>query len=526
MKKKTLMAGATGALAALLMLSGCGGTKDAKASSADKDKFHIVLTRRSDWGKKFAQGFINDSAKKNGIDLDWEIILNSDWGTKKPAYLSSGKLPDAFMAHSTLNDQDVVQNKAVILKLDDYVKDMPNLQRAFKEDPSLKALCTSTDGHIYSLPSKLAPRPKIGNQLFINKKWLDKLGLKMPDTYDEFLDVLRAFHDKDPNGNGKKDEIPYGGGAANARVERIMNFALPFGVLSPFVPANGPQNITLDDGVPTFQPTTDRFKTAMIAMHKAMAEGLIDSRFFTDDGATSMAKKQAKTPIVGVAVCWTAETEFGQNGDQYVALPPLKGPDGNRYINSDPTHLSYNRNELVVTKNAAKKDVKKLMAWADSFYTDEASVQTFYGSFGIGTKKLANGNVQILEPKTGNSSGFSWEHSLRDDGMKFMSPAFEKKLVFDKNNTDYKKLAIDKQFNKYALPAYPNLQYTAQELKQMARLQTDINTYVSQCRAKWIMKGGVEAEWAGFKKRLDQMGLKDYMKIQQTAYDRWIKSSK
>ena len=47
----------------------------------------------------------------------------------------------------------------------------------------------------------------------IRQDWLDKLGLKMPVTQEEFVDVLRAFKTQDPNGNGQADEIPTGGRA-------------------------------------------------------------------------------------------------------------------------------------------------------------------------------------------------------------------------------------------------------------------------------------------------------------------------
>jgi len=46
----------------------------------------------------------------------------------------------------------------------------------------------------YSLPKKLPMRPTVANQLFINKKWLDNLGLKVPETYDELVKVLQEAH--------------------------------------------------------------------------------------------------------------------------------------------------------------------------------------------------------------------------------------------------------------------------------------------------------------------------------------------
>ncbi|MDG0810388.1 type 2 periplasmic-binding domain-containing protein [Cohnella rhizosphaerae] len=40
---------------------------------------------------------------------------------------------------------------------------------------------------------------------YIREDWLKNLGLEVPDTYEEYLQVLRAFRNNDPDGNGKKD---------------------------------------------------------------------------------------------------------------------------------------------------------------------------------------------------------------------------------------------------------------------------------------------------------------------------------
>ena len=68
-------------------------------------------------------------------------------------------------------------------------------------------------------------RPTVANQLFINKKWLDNLGLKVPETYDDLVKVLQEFKDKDANGNGDaSDEIPFGAG----NFDPTFSYILPF----------------------------------------------------------------------------------------------------------------------------------------------------------------------------------------------------------------------------------------------------------------------------------------------------------
>lgn len=41
--------------------------------------------------------------------------------------------------------------------------------------------------------------------MFWRKDWLDKLGLEVPKTLDDYEKVLTAFVEEDPDGNGKKD---------------------------------------------------------------------------------------------------------------------------------------------------------------------------------------------------------------------------------------------------------------------------------------------------------------------------------
>ena len=87
---------------------------------------------------------------------------------------------------------------------------------------------TMADGNIYGFAAyepetwNLTP-----NRMFINRAWLDKLGLEVPTTTDELKTVLEAFRDGDPNGNGVQDEIGVygfaGGSYGENTVDALMN---------------------------------------------------------------------------------------------------------------------------------------------------------------------------------------------------------------------------------------------------------------------------------------------------------------
>lgn len=522
MQKKKVVAMVLAAACAVTAMTGCGSTKGGASGSASKsgekqDSFKVATVRWADWGEDYHKGFPDESAKKMGITINWDTILNSDWTDQKAVMMAGSDLPDAFMGSICLTGSDIMQNSSSFLQLDDYIeKDMPNLSKILKEDPTMKALATSADGHIYGLPTKKPCRPTVSNQMFINKKWLDNLGLKMPTTYDEFVKVLEAFKNEDANGNGDKtDEIPFGEGYADS----VYYYCLPFGTT---VGADNTYEMTIKDGKPVFLPTSDEYKNGIKAMHEAYEKGLIDKEIFTQDDSMRDAKLMNKTPIVGCAPGWTMDATFGANADQYVALPALKGPDGKQYVTSDPEHWNYGRYEFEVT--TACKDPDTLLKWADSFYTDDASIQNYYGPFDKAVKKTDDG-YEILKPDDGSSADtFAWVQSLRDFGPKYVEDGFNDKVKYDGNNGDASKLALDKDFAPLAQEAYPNVSYTADQLQTLSTLYGDISNYVDSTQAKWVTDGGVDEQWDKYIKQLDSMGLQDFLKIQQDAYDTYNKN--
>lgn len=183
------------AAATLTGLAACSNsTTKSTDEKSDQTNFKITTVRWSDWGEEYHKGFIDDSAKEAGIEISWDTLVASDWTDKKSVLVASGDLPDAFLGSNAFNDAEIAQNQSLFIPLEDLIKEnMPNLTKAMEQEPKLKAMITSPDGHIYSLPKKLPMRPTVGNQLFINKKWLDNLGLKVPQTYEELVKVLQEL---------------------------------------------------------------------------------------------------------------------------------------------------------------------------------------------------------------------------------------------------------------------------------------------------------------------------------------------
>ena len=512
-------------LAMVIMFTGagCGDSREAENSGKSEDgrtHYRIVTTRWvSSWPTDFLhEGVMKELEDKYNIYIDWEIYSMSDWAEQKSLLFAGDDYADAFLGSSTLSDTDIQSGKDIFVELTDLIREnMPNLSRIMEEDPAIKACMMDRNGDIYSLPKKLPLRAATANVPYINQKWLDNLGLEMPDTYEELEAVLQAFKDQDADGDGDPDnEIPYTyAGSLHVDANHILSC---FGTII----SRGSSYMGLDpDGNPYFLPISENYKNAVIWMHGLYEKGLIDEEYFTQDTAMYSAKLQASGGSqAGLLWGWTADSEAGANGGEFVPMPAVAGPDGNRYVESDPTYLDISNRELVITNNCENPEL--LLQWADEFYTDIVSLQTYFGSIPDQVSDNGDGTYTQLPPEEGMSYDVSaWSHSLRDFGPKYMSDEFATKVILPSDGGDGQKLAEDINAP-YARPNFPAVKYKDEEAPKLAVLSSDITVYAESQYAHWVVDGGIEEEWDEYLKTMDAMGVQELINLHLEAYEYYL----
>lgn len=172
------------------------------------------------------------------MNIDIEFVLFASDDTTRAQQVSTmlagnEALPDIlYRCYYTSKDQHILGDDGYLVNLADYFDDPDNWDLGLEYDLAgyfkdfIDAGGTERfnarmynqrtfEGAMYSWPELAATNPGGGktgsewqSQTWINKTWLDNLGLKMPTNWDELLTVLRAFKTQDPNKNGKNDEIP------------------------------------------------------------------------------------------------------------------------------------------------------------------------------------------------------------------------------------------------------------------------------------------------------------------------------
>ncbi|SDL01865.1 putative aldouronate transport system substrate-binding protein [Nonomuraea jiangxiensis] len=192
-RRRRLIAGMLTITAALTASACAGGS----APAADPNTLTIMA-------KLFGtapdpKGELQQAVEKFlGKKLQVTWVPNAQYTDKLNVTLASDKLPQVMGVDPKLPAFVRAAQAGAFWDLTDKLDKYPNL----KPMDERTALNASVNGKIYGI---YRMRPALRSAIVIRKDWLDKLGLKPPETVDDFYDIAKAFTEKDPDGNGKND---------------------------------------------------------------------------------------------------------------------------------------------------------------------------------------------------------------------------------------------------------------------------------------------------------------------------------
>ena len=156
----------------------------------------------------------------------------------------------------------------------------PSLQAQLARYPGVRKSVTTDKGQTrptFPFVQKPTPEQVIYGGLHLRKDWIDKLGLKVPVTMEEWHAVLTAFRTRDPNGNGKADEIPmsnaWNKGTEDLTVINVFKGA--YGVTGSFMARK--------DNRIAYGPLEPGYRQWLAEMRRWYAEELIDPDYLTND---------------------------------------------------------------------------------------------------------------------------------------------------------------------------------------------------------------------------------------------------
>lgn len=466
--------------------------------------------------------------EKSGINLEFNTLPSGDDGlTKLKVALATGSGYGDVILGFWMSDLDVYKygSQGFIRDLNEYydVYGYYTLQ-GFEKHPEVRAMATSPDGSLYVVPRYVR---SIGNELpqrvWINKLWLDNLGLDIPTTTEEFEAVLRAFLNDDPNQNGQQDEIPYAG-AITGWASQPENF-----LLNAFLYNDAGNRFIVEDGKVDVAYTQDAWREALTYMNRLCADRLLSPLSYTQDEA--QLKQIVATPgesVLGVIPAGSLGNIFAANDErieEYVPLPPLKGPEGVQYTSYEPSGTN---NTFMISKDC--KNPAAAFRLADLFYSEEAVLR---GRFGVP-------EVDWVEPEEGETSLYAdmgypalikpilpWGGTQNSHWSEIQSTFRDAEVTHGQvwNGTiDFNYLIAQ------AVPEYLSYipdeylwkrVFTEEEAEEVGELDVNLRNYVKESIARFITGDlSIETGWDSYLKELSTIGVDRYVEINQAVYDR------
>ncbi|HHU08301.1 MAG TPA: extracellular solute-binding protein [Clostridiaceae bacterium] len=323
--------------------------------------------------------------EKTGINLEFVVYPLNEMQTKLELAIAAGggDLPDILLFETPGIRQSVLMPWAeagMILPLTEYYDSLLYWGKetlALSDDIDLdfvKKYLTSYDGEIYGV---YGITESINNQYAISRvlmygPWLEALDKEMPATTEEFYNYLIDMRDKDPNGNGIRDEIPFSG--YSGALDNAKRF-----LMTPFVYTQQDYWIA-EDGVISSAATKDGWREGLRYVNKLFSEGLIDPAMFTQDQATLTVALSQEPNVIGGYARWSTTNLAADDADRYLyrRLEQLQGPDGKTVKSWWPSMPTI---DAVITKNCEHPEVAFMLL--DYLNSIEMSIITRYGYEGV-----------------------------------------------------------------------------------------------------------------------------------------------
>lgn len=469
---------------------------------------------------------------ETNVEIQWTAIQADQWADKIALNMANISELTDFVFSAGFSDSDLLRyaDQEVIIPLEDYIDScMPNLSAVFEKYPEYRTMCTDVDGHIWALPwieqlgsGKTAIQTVGNNMTYINKKWLDFLGLEIPTTVDEFKDVLIAFRD-----NAEKLQSEFGIEGSIIPMSFIMNDQDPCLLINGFGegygdPDTGRHIAVTDDLEVICTATQEGFKDGLAWMHGLYEEGLIDPEAFTQDWSTYVSK--GKSGRYGVCMSWDIANI--DNLADWTVLPALTADTKNVTPQNGSFTGGFERGRCVVT--AVAENPELVCQWLDLMYDPFQSPQNNWGTYG------EDDDYDIFELSENAEGGKMLKHAPLGDASPIEVREAEfvggPLAVLDDYYDVYVTCPDDAQYRldwieEYYTPdmnteyVYPNVFMSQEDTEDLADVQDDITKTINAAKSDWVMNGVTDDQWEDFKDDLEAYGLSEALEIYQKYLD-------
>lgn len=385
MKKKSVLM----LTAAMLMgsLAGCGNGSEAGngGSAAEKPegprfKYEepVTLTSYFEIAPTIVDGFDQEEVlnsvyykkmtEETNITIDYEWFATQsadDSEQKKSVAIASGEIPDFMIVNasqlSLLAKSDLI-NRDIGKIFEEYASEELMSWTTGEGQAALES--ASHNGQVIAIPL-VDSSIDILSMMWIRRDWINKLGLEMPKTMEDLYNVMIAFRDQDPDGNGQDDTI----GMVFHNNFLSAGFGDAVGLFNGFGAYPG---IWIKDGEGKLKygSAAEENKAALEYIAKMYQEKLIDQDFSSNDEMKASEAAASGRAGIQYGLMWNANwplnmTVMNDPEADWVSIPVPSATGSEAKTQTSLRIVGY----VVVNKNCQHPEavVRLLNFWVDKF---------------------------------------------------------------------------------------------------------------------------------------------------------------
>lgn len=464
------------------------------------------------------------AAELTGVEVDIESISTAANSEQFNLRVASGDLPNVITNVSQLwtSSWDSAIEDEVFIDMTDMLEYMPAYSECYAQldENTIRDLHTDS-GYMPRLVSINNYPDGATEGAFIRTDYLEKVGLDIPETYDDLDKVLRAFQSE----LGLTEPLMAVAGLVHTSNALVSGFDV-WGGFSTF-PFNADPYYCVDGEV-KFGIIEPGYKEYIEMFSTYYKDGIISPDFITKN---TNPMEFIGTISAGTTGVFFGETNMvpnyvqqGQSIDPDFAIAPLapitKEPGQITHFGTEKSPISGRVAGIAVSTTEC--DLEKLGKYLDFFFTYEGSLLSAMGIEGNEDGSYVfdeNGELQYSD---------NWNNSTLSEMEKptyfiysvmpmlcpktpsqfTMDMQFECAPTWDKN-TD----------SAWKMPSAISL--TVEETERYNTIYADIRTTLEENLTQFAVGDKPMDEWDAFVESIYDLGIEECLEIQQTAVDRY-----
>ena len=526
MKKRRIITSVLAVALAIACLPGCNGDKGGNAEVGAQNKYGetyplktngeslsmwTIHSVHNEYKSYKDMPFFQEAEKRTGVKLDVQGPTGGQFMESFNLMIASGDLPDLILYDWGYPDHvaggpDKYIKEKYILPLNDIINNYaPNLKKILDENPDIDKAVKTDTGNYYVFPNVTIGELNTWSGPVVRQDWLDDLGLAVPETIDDWQNMLTRFKDE----KGSSSPLLY----IDTNLAETGFISGAFGEKFDYY---------LKDGKVTYGPANPGWKDFLQLMNKWYAGDLIDKDIATLDATTKQQK----------IISGRNGAFLGSGGELGTFIPLIADVDPKAKFVGVPypvlekgqkpefgiADTNY-RGTMSTAISAECSDVELAAKFMDYFYSDEGRLFANFGIEGV-TYNMVNGEPKLTDMvlSAQNINQKVDEYAIAEFSV-IDKRLYDQTLIYEEQP---KALKVWGETNAQA-HVLPVLLPTEEEANEMAKYTTEISTYAKEMYIKYMVGSERLDTFDTYVEHLNELGLQEVLNCYQEIYERYQK---